>query len=112
MLPIDRRNYIKNILAEKKSVTVSELSKEFNVTEETIRRDLNLLEKEGVLIRTYGGAFIQEGTLNVIDYSLREANHVESKKIAENVSNLYNGDSVFRFLIHCSIHCKSLVQMR
>lgn len=97
MLPIDRRNYIKNILAEKKSVTVSELSKEFNVTEETIRRDLNLLEKEGVLIRTYGGAFIQEGTLNVIDYSLREANHVESKKnIAEKcIKFVHNGDSVF-----------------
>ena len=54
MLPIDRRNYIKNILAEKKSVTVSELSKEFNVTEETIRRDLNLLEKKVYLYAHMG----------------------------------------------------------
>lgn len=97
MLPIERRNTIKNIMNEKKSVTVSELSQFFNVTEETIRRDLNILEKEGVLIRTYGGAFIQEGTLNQIDYSLREANHVESKKniAAKCIEFVQNGDSVF-----------------
>lgn len=97
MLPIERKNSIKKMLAENKSVTVSELSRLFNVTEETIRRDLNLLEKEGVLIRTYGGAFIQEGTLNEIDYSLREANHVKSKKnIAEKcIKYVQSGDSVF-----------------
>jgi DeoR/GlpR family transcriptional regulator of sugar metabolism len=80
MLPIERKNSIKELLTERKSVTVSELSKLFNVTEETIRRDLNLLKGEGVLTRTYGGAFIQEGTLNEINYSLRETDHVESKK--------------------------------
>jgi len=97
MLPIERRNAIKNLMSEKKSVTVTELSQFFNVTEETIRRDLNILEKEGVLIRTYGGAFIQEGTLNQIDYSLREGNHVESKKniAAKCINFVQNGDSVF-----------------
>ncbi|GAQ25899.1 MULTISPECIES: DeoR/GlpR family DNA-binding transcription regulator [Tepidanaerobacter] len=97
MLSIERQNGIKEILAEKKSVTVAELSKLFNVTEETIRRDLNSMEKEGLLIRTYGGAFIQEGTLNEIDYSLREANHVKSKKtISEKCTKfIQNGDSVF-----------------
>lgn len=97
MLQIERKNSIKKILREKKSVTVTELAKTFNVTEETIRRDLNSLNKEGLLTRTYGGAFIQEGALNDINYSLRETDHVESKKsiAGKCMEFVQNGDSIF-----------------
>ena len=58
MLAVTRRNLIKAQIQEKKSVTVPALAREFAVTEETIRRDLKALESEGVLSRTYGGAYI------------------------------------------------------
>jgi DeoR/GlpR family transcriptional regulator of sugar metabolism len=97
MLAATRKKRIKDLLTEKKSVTVSELSDKFNVTEETIRRDLNALHKEGALIRTHGGAFIQEGTLNEINYNLRETDHIENKRIIGRKCAQYvqNGDSIF-----------------
>ena len=97
MLAVARKTQIKDILLEKKSVTVVELSKRFSVTEETIRKDLQQLENEGFLSRTYGGAFIQDGALNDIDLTLRETAYVESKEaIADKCAELiHHGDSVF-----------------
>ena len=60
MLALTRKNRIRDIIGEQKSVTVIELADKFKVTEETIRRDLKSLEDSGVLIRTYGGAYLNE----------------------------------------------------
>ena len=49
----DRINTIKQMVSNEKKVTVSNLSEVFRVTEETIRRDLEKLEIEGILTRTY-----------------------------------------------------------
>ena len=48
MLALERRNLILTKLQEEKRVVVSELSQLYNVSEETIRRDLDKLEKEGL----------------------------------------------------------------
>ena len=61
MLPMQRREKIKAILREQKSVTVLELMEYFNVTNETIRRDLLALEEEGFVSRVHGGAYIEGG---------------------------------------------------
>lgn len=61
MLPVARKAKIKEIIMEQKSVTVAALTSLFNVTEETIRRDLKQLEDEGVLIRTYGELMFRTG---------------------------------------------------
>lgn len=97
MLPVKRKSKIKEIILEKKSVTVAELAKMFSVTEETIRRDLKSLEDDGVLIRTYGGAYIQDGVQNDINVNIRETLFVQSKeKIAARCTPLINhGDSIF-----------------
>jgi len=58
----DRLRTIKQIIIAEKKVIVSELSQKFDVTEETIRRDLEKLESEGVLTRTYGGAVLSAET--------------------------------------------------
>ena len=52
----DRIQAIKQMVTNDKKVAVSNLSAIFQVTEETIRRDLEKLEDEGFLTRTYGGA--------------------------------------------------------
>ena len=48
MLALERRNLILEKLQAEKRVVVSELSQLYEVSEETIRRDLDKLEKEGV----------------------------------------------------------------
>lgn len=97
MLAVERKALIKEIVLEKKSVVVSDLSQQFAVTEETIRRDLKALEAEGFLTRTYGGAFIQEGAINDVNLSVRETAYIENKKqIAAQCLPLVNhGDAVF-----------------
>lgn len=62
MLAIDRRGEILDRIQQEGSVKVPELSAEFKVTEETIRRDLEKLEAEGHITRTYGGAVLNKGT--------------------------------------------------
>ena len=56
MLTLERRNLIIQKLNAEGKVIVSSLSREFGVTEETIRRDIEKLEKEGLATKTYGGA--------------------------------------------------------
>ncbi|MFK7693218.1 DeoR/GlpR family DNA-binding transcription regulator [Paenibacillus sp. HJGM_3] len=60
MMVGQRRNKIKEQLLLEKSVKVADLVKEFNVSEETIRRDLNQLEREGLIQKNYGGAILIE----------------------------------------------------
>lgn len=56
MFALERIRLIKHYLEERKQVEVHSLSELLNVSEVTIRRDLEKLEKDGVLIRTHGGA--------------------------------------------------------
>ena len=56
MLAIERRREILARLSANGKVLVAELAKDFDVTEETIRRDLEKLDKEGLVSKTYGGA--------------------------------------------------------
>lgn len=60
MIVVHRRNKIKERLFEEKSVKVADLVNEFQVSEETIRRDLNELAKEGLVEKNYGGAILTE----------------------------------------------------
>lgn len=56
MLALSRREGIMELLTQQHSVIVAELSKRYDVTEETIRKDLEKLEREGRLRRIHGGA--------------------------------------------------------
>lgn len=56
MFAEERRLRIAEIINQGDSVKVSQLAEEFNVSESTIRRDLNELEKFGLILRTHGGA--------------------------------------------------------
>ena len=58
ILGLGRRKKILEKLKQDHRVYVSELSKLFDVTEETIRRDLDKLEEEDLVKRDYGGAVL------------------------------------------------------
>ncbi|EUJ45671.1 DeoR/GlpR family DNA-binding transcription regulator [Listeria riparia] len=79
-----------------KKVHVSQLAKTFNVSEETIRRDLDKLEKEGIVDRSYGGATLSQHTNEDLPYATRNIINVEEKKnIATKTTSLItSGDSL------------------
>jgi len=56
MLALERQREIVAVLTERGSARVAELARQFDVTEETIRRDLEKLEAEHKLVRSHGGA--------------------------------------------------------
>lgn len=89
MLAIERRNEIAELLTSRGKVIVSELAKEFSVTEETIRRDLERLEKDGIATKTYGGAVAGGASSADIPYRVRLGVNVEKKKrVAERIASL------------------------
>lgn len=80
MLAIERRNAILARLSVEGKVVVSDLSREFDVTEETIRRDLEKLDKDGLAIKTYGGAVKNENFNIDLPFHVRKQTNVESKR--------------------------------
>jgi DeoR family transcriptional regulator, fructose operon transcriptional repressor len=62
MFSEERQIRISELLKNKSSIKVNELSNIFNVSESTIRRDLQEMEEKGLLTRTHGGAVSAEKT--------------------------------------------------
>lgn len=97
MLAIERKNAILSRLSEEGRVVVSPLAKEFGVTEETIRRDIDRLAKEGLAKKTYGGA-VSAGSAQTADlpYQVRKHANVERKeRIAEKIAQMISdGDRI------------------
>lgn len=97
MLAVERRSKIEDIITENKSVLVTELAKRFDVTPETIRGDLLKLEKQGVLVRTYGGATLSVGSGSELSYKERDVVNAEAKhKIGVRAADMIrNGETIF-----------------
>lgn len=96
MLAAERRNKIIDLAHQEKRVLVSVLSKMFDVTEETIRRDLEKLEKEGIVTRTYGGAMLNRHTNEDLPFTTRNVMNTDIKQsIAMKAMDLINeGDTL------------------
>ena len=97
MLSLERRNEIKNLLLEKKSVTVYEVSKHFGVSTETIRRDFEALEKTGFLNKTYGGAVLRTSVSSQVDNKVLGTLFLDAKRrIAKKCAELLHpGECIF-----------------
>lgn len=80
MLVAERLQKIVQLVNERGSIRVTELSELCGVTEETIRKDLDKLESEGKLMRSHGGAVSVQDTQQEIPYFERETTNVEEKK--------------------------------
>ncbi len=57
----DRLQEIRRLLLRNKKVITAELCTQFSVSQETVRRDLGVLELEGILQKVYGGAVLTDG---------------------------------------------------
>lgn len=58
MLSVERQALIVQLVREKQLVKVADLMERFGVSDMTVRRDLDSLEKQGVLKKVYGGAVL------------------------------------------------------
>lgn len=96
MLAIERKNEILDILQKEQRVLVSELAKKYDVTEETIRRDLEKLEKDGLVKKTYGGAVLNRNTSVDLPLRIREkTNRLQKQRVADIAASLIEeGDSI------------------
>lgn len=110
MLAIERQNIIRNILLEKKSVSVSDLAARFDVSLETVRRDLRALELAGVAEKSYGGAVLKEKVSHKENFETLSRIMVDAKRkmAAKALQFIVPGDSIY---IDFSTTCGAMVDL-
>lgn len=96
-LPAERHRRIEGILRERRVVRVSTLSEQIGVSEVTIRRDLEALERRGVLERTHGGAVLTQRMRAEPAYVEAISSNPEAKRrIAQAAADLVDaGDTLY-----------------
>ncbi|MDT2012143.1 DeoR/GlpR family DNA-binding transcription regulator [Carnobacterium divergens] len=86
-MKLKRIQQVENYIQQQGSISLDELCSVFNVSKNTIRRDVNELEKRGTLRKVYGGVVAVENTL--VPYENRTIQYQEEKeKIAAIASTL------------------------
>ena len=93
----ERKDYIMHCLAANSSVSVAELAQQFGISEVSVRKLLDSMEKEGMVRRTWGGAVSQYSSLHEYNYREKAAqHHPEKVAIAAAAYDLIeDGDAVF-----------------
>lgn len=96
MKKTERSKIILEELQKHKNVRVKELSKQFNVSMETIRRDLEELEAMQYVKRVYGGAVAVKKNIQALNFIERKVIHTNEKKmVAKNcISFIKEGDFI------------------
>ena len=91
-----RRTKILNLIREDGHAKVQQLSRLFNVSEVTIRQDLEQLEEMGYVQREHGGAFLKDvGDFARSQKLFNQTNMEEKAEIAQKAIKLINdGDSI------------------
>jgi DeoR family fructose operon transcriptional repressor len=95
-LPAGRKAQLAAYVAETGEVTVTALAERFGVSIDTIRRDLDQLSADGVLVRTYGGA-VSQSTFSRVDRAVDVRLTLEKRekeRIAELAASLVEDGSV------------------
>ena len=114
MLQQERHNQIIAKLDLEGQVRVRDLSKDFNVTEDCIRKDLTILEKNGKLKRIHGGATQIRTNLHRVNVGERIGlNSPEKKLIAQKAVEIIEpGTMVFLGISTINIELAKLIYQR
>jgi DeoR family transcriptional regulator, fructose operon transcriptional repressor len=80
MLPTQRRQAILAQVRQQAAVSAEDLSRQFAVSVETIRRDLRRLQGAGLLERVYGGATRPSGRSSEGSFAARSSRNIERKR--------------------------------
>ncbi|MBQ6758479.1 MAG: DeoR/GlpR transcriptional regulator [Selenomonadaceae bacterium] len=92
----ERIHQIHELLIERKRISLDELCENFGVSKNTIRRDINELEEQGIIRKVYGGIVLKEAEIMSLEpFSAREIRNInEKKKIAAVAAALVNDGEV------------------
>ncbi len=95
--PERRREQIVGYLSSHDRASVGELSQALGVSEVTIRKDLDVLESQGLLLRVHGGAMASGRGRLELHFATREQQHREEKRrIAQAAAKLVqSGQRIF-----------------
>ncbi|MBE2239327.1 MAG: DeoR/GlpR transcriptional regulator [Caldilineaceae bacterium] len=109
-----RKDKILGFLRDHSSATVAELSDLCEVSEVTIRQDLNQLAVEGMLVRTRGGAMLSNRATSEFTFAARAAINAEVKqRIGELAATLVqSGDSVLLDASTTGLHVARALALR
>ena len=90
-----RKNKYMDLLEEAEQISVSELAEKLFISEPTVRRDLSLLKKDDLVIRTHGGVMLNRKVSNTkIPMFLREKEHNSAKSIIGKKASLMVRDGL------------------
>lgn len=96
MFQNERYSKIYEILQQRGNATVQYLQKQLYVSEATVRRDLEAMEKNGLIQRVWGGAMLQRVDKDIPSFVRVKSNYDKKEKIASIASGfLKNSSSVF-----------------
>lgn len=114
MLSTERRLAINEKIKRDKRLLISDLQKEFDTSVVTIRKDLDILERKGVLTRVHGGALLNELNENSLLIGEKEKIHFKEKeRIASFAESLIKeGDIVILDSGFTAIHIARKLKMR
>lgn len=101
----ERLKLLRNIIREQKSVEVSKLSQLLNVSEVTIRRDLDVLESEKLIERTHGGAILKVSENDLTESVTEDGLNSDIKEIADMAAHLVEENDII-MLINGKISCQ------
>lgn len=96
-MKLERRGQVTELINRQKTVTNAELMERFGISIETVRRDLDYLEQQGVLRKVYGGAVANVSLNSEPEYTSRtRTNYEEKNAIAREAAKLIRpGDTVY-----------------
>ena len=96
-MKVERRRQIADLIAQQRTVSNTELMERFDISIETVRRDLDYLEQQGILRKVYGGAVVNISLNSEPEYASRaRSNFREKNAIAkEAVKLIHPGDTVY-----------------
>ncbi|RGZ01559.1 DeoR/GlpR family DNA-binding transcription regulator [Clostridium sp. AM58-1XD] len=99
MLATDRLDAILKMVNAKGSVMVQEIIEQLEISESTVRRDLNMLDKKGLLIKVHGGAVSLVDSKSSVDSNVlvrEDINREDKLAIAKHAASLIEpGDFIY-----------------
>ncbi|MGA2489789.1 MAG: DeoR/GlpR family DNA-binding transcription regulator, partial [Anaerolineales bacterium] len=93
LIPAQRRERIQEYLVTHKIVRMDDLYTMLDTSEATVRRDLEWLERQGVVERTRGGAILSQRLTFEPEYMQRAQKHPEEKRLIGKLASSFIEDN-------------------